>query len=153
MRSIFLVLANASVLGGSAVALMVFVSSCGGGSDNGNPMTPTPQPTPPPAASSTVSIVGDRGAQSFNPNPASVTQGQTVAWRNNDSVVHRIVTNDNTLDTGNIAPGATSDARALPTNGTNYHCTIHPGMIGAINASTGAPPPCTGPYCSESRSQ
>jgi plastocyanin len=150
MRSIFSVFAHTSMLCGSTVALVVFASSCGGGSDyGGNPGAPTPQP--PPAASSRVSIMGDRGAQSFTPNPSSVPQGQTVAWRNTDNVVHRIVTNDNALDTGDIAPGATSSPRALPTNGANYHCTIHPGMIGSINASSGAPPPCEGSYCSKSQ--
>jgi plastocyanin len=150
MRANFLVFTKASVLCASALALVVVASSCGGGGSdyNGNPNTPTPQP---PAASSTVSIMGDRGAQSFTPNPASVVQGQTVAWRNTDSVVHRIVTNDNSVDTGDIAPGATSTARVLPTNGSNYHCSIHPGMIGAINASSGAPPPCEGSYCGKSQ--
>jgi plastocyanin len=69
-----------------------------------------------------------------------------ISWRNNDSVTHRMVLNDGTFDTGDIAPGATSTARPLPTNGANYHCMIHPGMIGAIAGSNG-PPPCTGQYC------
>ena len=100
------------------------------------------------AATSAINIVGDRAGQSFSPNPATAGQGQSVSWRNTDSVVHRIVSNDGTLDTGDIAPGSTSAARVLQTNGTNYHCTIHPGMIGAISAVTGAPPPpCTGMYC------
>jgi plastocyanin len=152
MRSSFLALAKALVFSGSVAALIVVVSSCGGGgsdSPNPNPGAPTPQPSP--GASATVSIVGDRGGQSFTPNPSSVVQGQTVSWRNNDNVVHRIVTNDNSLDTGDIAPGATSAPRALPTNGSNYHCSIHPGMIGAINAASGAPPPCEGSYCSKSQ--
>ena len=33
-------------------------------------------------------------------------------------------------------------------SGTNYHCSIHPGMIGAVSAASGgAPPACTGAYC------
>jgi plastocyanin len=150
MRVIFLICVNALIVYGSVAALAIALSGCGGGGsdNNGNPNSPTPQP---PSASSTVSIMGDRGAQSFTPNPSSVTQGQTVAWRNNDNVVHRIVTNDNSIDTGDIAPGATSAARVLPSNGANYHCSIHPGMIGAINASSGAPPPCQGSYCGKSQ--
>lgn len=70
-----------------------------------------------------------------------------VTWRNTDGVTHRIVFNDASVDTGDIGPGATSQAVALATNGTNYHCSIHPGMIGAINSNSGAPPPCTGVYC------
>jgi plastocyanin len=125
--------------------ILVVCSACGGGSSYSGP-TPT-APTPPAPGASTITIVADRGAQSFTPNPATVTQGQMVVWRNSDSVVHRIALNDGSLDTGNIAPGATSAQLRLPTDGANYHCTIHPTMIGAINASAGAPPPCTGPYC------
>ena len=128
---------------GSVSALVVLVG-CGGGDSAPPPAGPTP---PPANASTTVSIVGDRGAQSFNPNPATVVQGQTVAWQNSDSVTHRIVSNDGLLDTGNIAPGAASSARSLTTDGANYHCSIHPGMVGAINGAGGTPPPCTGIYC------
>jgi plastocyanin len=71
-----------------------------------------------------------------------------VVWRNNDSVTHRIVMNDGTVDTGDIAPGATSAPRQLSNDGVNYHCSIHPGMIGSVMASSGAPPPpCAGNYC------
>lgn len=125
----------------------IAASKCGSSDYSGSPTTPTPPPTG-GAASTTIAIVGDRGAQSFTPNPATATQGQTLAFRNNDSVVHRIVFNDNSFDSGNINPGAASDARAVPTNGANYHCSIHPGMIGSISGATGQPPPpCTGEYC------
>jgi plastocyanin len=91
--------------------------------------------------------VGERGAQSFAPNPATASRGQTIAWRNTDAVIHRIVFNDASLDTGNIAPGASSAPITLPTDGANYHCSLHPGMIGAIATSSGTPPPCEGLYC------
>lgn len=144
MRSRFVV--------GCGVALLVFAAvSCGGG-DSYNPNQPTP---PPPSggggggggATTTITVLGDRGAQSFNPNPSPGTQGEMLVFRNNDNQVHRIVFNDNSFDTGNIAPGEASVARAIPSNGANYHCTLHPTMVGAINASGGAPPPCTGIYC------
>jgi plastocyanin len=126
-----------------AVALII-TSGCGGGGGSSSPTSPTP-----PAGGATgtvIGVVGDRGSQSFTPNPAQGNQGVMVSWRNNDGVTHRIVLNDGTFDTGDIAPGATSPIRPLPTNGANYHCTIHPGMIGAI-AGTNGPPPCTGQYC------
>ena len=132
------------------IALCMFcaiaAAKCGDGYDS--PMAPTPPPPTGGTPATTVSVVGDRGAQSFNPNPATVTQGQTLSFRNTDNTVHRIVFNDNSFDSGNISPGATSDARAVTTNGANYHCSIHPGMIGSISGSTGQPPPpCTGQYC------
>jgi plastocyanin len=91
--------------------------------------------------------VGTKGAQSFSPNPVSLGQTQMVSWRNTDNVTHHIVTNDGTLDTGDIGPGAASTPIRLGSDGANYHCTIHPTMVGSINASTGTPPPCQGQYC------
>jgi plastocyanin len=99
------------------------------------------------ATARSIEILGDRGAQSFTPNPASVSQGAMVTWRNTDSVVHHIVFNDGSLDTGDIAPGGTSPELRVGSDGANYHCTIHPGMVGSINRSAGTPPPCQGPYC------
>jgi plastocyanin len=83
---------------------------------------------------------------SFTPNPGSA-QGGMASWRNTDSVVHRIRSNDGSFDTGDIAPGQTTAPKAVPAAGMNYHCPIHPGMIGAVNAESGPPPPCTGIYC------
>jgi plastocyanin len=126
------------------IALCAIATSKCGGSDS--PTAPTPPPTGNPAT--TIAIAGDRGNQSFTPNPATVAQGQMLVFRNNDGVVHRIVFNDNSFDSGNINPGAASDARAVPTNGANYHCSLHPGMVGSISGATGQPPPpCTGEYC------
>jgi plastocyanin len=132
------------VFGCGFLALALVCSGCGGGSGGGPSGPSQPAGGGPPA----ISIVGDRGAQSFSPNPGSPGSDNSIVFRNNDGVAHRIVLNDNTQDTGNIAPGATSRALLLPADGANYHCSIHPGMVGAIRASGGAaPPPCTGQYC------
>jgi plastocyanin len=124
-----------------ALALIagVVVGGCGGsGSTPSSPSTTAP---------ATISIVGQNGTQAFSPNPSSFG-GQMVVFRNNDSVPHRVVLNDGSIDTGNIAPGATSSAVSMPLSGTNYHCQLHPGMIGAVSGSAGnPPPPCTGQYC------
>lgn len=135
-------------LGVGCVATMIVLASgsCGGGSSS--PSAPSgPTSAPPSTGVATITIVADRGAQSFSPNPGSVGPSRMVSWRNSDSTVHRIVLNDGTFDTGDIAPGATSGVLTLTADGTNYHCSIHTGMVGAINASSGTPPPCTGPYC------
>ena len=131
---------------GFAVALLVTCSGCGGGGDGygGNPGGPSP----PPTGASVIAILGDRGAQSFSPNPGSGSQNQTIAWRNNDGATHRIVSNDGAFDSGDIPAGGSSRAIQVPPAGTNYHCSIHPGMIGSVTAPSGAPPPpCTGIYC------
>jgi plastocyanin len=136
---------RSSLLAGSIVVALA-TWYCGGSS--GSPTGGSGNPTPPaPAGPSTINVLGERGAQSFSPNPASVSQDDMFVWRNMDNVVHHIVLNDGSLDSGDIAPGASSPALRLNANGANYHCTIHPTMVGSINRSTGDPPPCTGPYC------
>lgn len=131
-----------------ASIVVVFSVACGGsGSSPGNPTAPSSSGGGTPAVV-TVSIVADRGSQSFSPNPATPGQNLIIAWRNTDGTTHRIVANDGSFDTGDIVPGATSRTLSSPTAGANYHCSIHPTMLGAINASGGdAPPPCTGLYC------
>jgi plastocyanin len=120
-------------------AILTAASGCGGGS--------AAMPAPSPASSPTITIVGQNGKQAFTPNPASFG-GQQVVFKNNDSVTHHVVLNDGSVDTGDIAPGATSRAVTMPSAGTNYHCAIHPGMIGSTSASSGTPPPsCEGQYC------
>lgn len=96
-----------------------------------------------------MNVVGVNGNRSFNPNPGTLAADGSVMWQNNDGVAHRIVANDGSFDSGVIAPGASSSKLAVGANGANYHCSIHPTMIGAVNASTGATPPCQGQYCSQ----
>jgi plastocyanin len=120
-----------------SAALITF--ACGG--SNNNPGGPSG------SGAATITINGQSGSQSFSPNPANFG-GQTVVFKNNDSVTHRVQLNDGSLDTGDIAPGATSRTVVMPSGGTNYHCTLHASMIGAVSAASGAPPPvCQGIYC------
>lgn len=120
------------------VACGVISPSCGGGGSS-SPTGPTPNAL-------TITITRQNGAQSFLPNPASAG-GQMVVFTNTDSIVHRVQLNDGSIDTGNLAPGATSQPVLMPTSGTNYHCTVHPDMIGAVSGTSGEPPLCQGPYC------
>jgi plastocyanin len=126
------------------LAVVLSFGACGGGKYSA-PTTPSaPAPTPPAAFA--IDIRANNASQSFAPNPAAISQGRMVVWRNADTTVHRIVANDGTFDTGNIAPGSSSSALSMP-RGTNYHCSLHTTMVGAIGIEAEAPPPCTGPYC------
>jgi plastocyanin len=125
-------------------ALMVGLAAVSGCSSSGGSSNTT---APSPSSAPTITIVGQNGTQAFTPNPAAFG-GQQVVFKNNDNVTHHVVLNDGSIDTGDIAPGATSRAVTMPTAGTNYHCSIHLGMIGGVAAVSGDPaPPCTGPYC------
>ena len=125
----------------AAFGTLAVAAACGGGS--GSPSTPSPGPGS--TSPVTITILGERGAQSFNPNPAP--ESIRFVWRNTDGLEHHIVANDGSFNTGVIAPGATSPAMSVAREGTNYHCTLHPAMVGSIRGSSGGPPPCSGPYC------
>jgi len=129
------------------IALVVALAStgCGGSSGSYSNMS---GPTGSSGAGVTVDILpsnglANLGAASFSPNPASVAQGTTVSWQNNDSTTHHIVLDNGSLDTGTIAPGATSPAMTLNASGATYHCTIHPSMVGSINVAASAAPGST----------
>jgi plastocyanin len=131
------------VCGIAGLALLAAACGGGGGGYNGPPTSPTP----PPSNATTIQIVSDTGEQAFNPNPSPLPASRQVAWRNDDDVVHRIVANDGSFDTGNLGPGASSTAITVPANGARFHCSLHPTMVGAVNDSGGTTPPCTGLYC------
>ncbi len=114
----------------------------GGGSSSSTPTTPAPTT---PSNAITITITGNKGEQSFSPNPAMCATGQTVVWKNADSITHRIVIQDLGIDTGNLAPGASSQPVALADVSKNYHCSLHPSMVGSLNNATNDPGNC-GPY-------
>ena len=109
------------------VATTFAVYACGG-STTSSPTSPTGTVAP-PAGATIIDVVRENGAQSFSPNPATVPPGQMVVWHNVDTVTHRVVLNDGSLDTGNLAPGAFSAPMILRAVGA-YHCSIHPSMVG-----------------------
>jgi plastocyanin len=127
MRSSFVLLA--------VFAAAVATSRCSSEGDGGTPTNPGGN-TPPAV---TVSIVGTRGNLSYVPNPVPVSSAEQVLFRNNDTVTHRIVMDDGSVDFGNLSPGVSSGARAVA-SGT-FHCTLHPSMVGSINGQTAPEPP------------
>jgi plastocyanin len=132
----------------AVVALGLGVCGCGASSysngTSGNPVAPTPS-TP---GVVTINVVAVNGAQSFSPNPATLPAGQMIVWRNVDSITHRVVLNDRSVDTGDLTPGASSQPMAIAAGGGQYHCSIHPVMVGSVNRDTSAvAAPCEGAYC------
>jgi plastocyanin len=138
------------VTAGAVVALGLGVWGCGGSSygnstgANANPNAPT-QNIPGVVS---INVVAVNGAQSFSPNPATLPAGQMVVWHNVDTITHHVVLNDRSLDTGDLAPGASSQPMPIAAGGGPYHCAIHPVMVGSVNQDTSmSPGPCDGPYC------
>ena len=136
----------------AVVTLGLGAWGCGGNSytsgnsgSSGNPIAPTS--TSPGVV--TINVVAVKGAQSFSPNPASLPVGQMVVWHNVDSIRHRVVLNDGSVDTGDLQPGSSSLPMAIAAAGGQYHCSIHPVMVGSLNQDASNMPaaPCQGAYC------
>ena len=110
---------------------------CGGSSYGTNP-SPNPA-TPVPSsggttADVTITVNGIDGGMSFSPSPGGVTVGQTVAWKNADSIAHTATGSG--FNAGAIAGGATSAPIKFSTAGTiNYACSFHPSMVGTLNVA------------------
>jgi plastocyanin len=135
---------RARLLAGTILALAAWGCGNSGGYDTTSMSMPSPTTAATPATS-TVNIVGQRNALSFDPNPAPISQGSLVVWHNMDTTAHHIVMNDGSFDSSTIAPGGSSPAMRLGSAGGNYHCTIHPTtMFGSINVATMEPSPSPG---------
>ena len=140
---------RAFVIAGAVIALGLGMWACGGNgysSGSGNATSPTPSPSG--SGVVTINVVAINGAQSFSPNPATMPAGQMVVWHNVDTTTHHVVLDDRSVDTGDLAPGASSQPMTIGgTGGGQYHCSIHPVMVGSINQDTQATLPCQGGYC------
>ena len=126
--------ARAGLLAVLAAAALPF-ASCGGGGGGGvtNPPPPGGGGGGTGTADVVITIIADNGNMSFSPNPATVTRGQTVAWRNGAGTAHTATQNGGAFDTGTINGGSQSGALTMNTAGSfAYHCAIHPAMVGSL---------------------
>lgn len=79
-------------------------------------------------APNTVSIAN----MAYTPATITVSAGTKITWMNNDNMTHTVTADDESFDSGNIAPGS-SFSRTFSVKGTfSYHCTIHPNMLGKV---------------------
>jgi plastocyanin len=112
-----------------ALIALVALAGTGCGKDS-NPTQPAP------AADVTIEIVANSGNSSYSPSPTTVTVGQTVVWHNAHSMTHTATANGGTFNTGNIAPGGTSQPITMNAQGTfAYHCGLHPSMVGTLTVN------------------
>ena len=100
-------------------------------------MVPTQSPSNGGPASMVVIPLGaaSLGTNAFGINPLTVTAGTTVTWTNMDQISHTSTSNSGVWNSGAMGPGG-SFTVLLSTTGTfQYHCSIHPGMMGTITVN------------------
>ena len=68
----------------------------------------------------------------FSASTLTVSTGTKVTWTNNDAAAHTVTADDNSFNSGNIAPGATFSYTFTAAGTYSYHCNIHTGMKAKI---------------------
>ncbi|HEY7538184.1 MAG TPA: plastocyanin/azurin family copper-binding protein [Gaiellaceae bacterium] len=68
----------------------------------------------------------------FAPGVLQVLVGETVVWRNADSINHTVTSDSDQFDSGFIAPGLTFARVFEKTGRYAYHCSIHRFMTGDV---------------------
>jgi plastocyanin len=80
-----------------------------------------------------VSIVGNSGSNSYNPNPIEIKVGETVTWINDNSSPHTVTSsNDSTFDSDVLRRGETFSFTFDNEGEYPYFCTLHPSMTGTV---------------------
>jgi len=87
------------------------------------------------AANKTVNIT----STAFKPKTVTINGGETVTWKNVDTVRHQVVANNGAFASGSIAPNHTY-AKRIDTAGTyGYHDALHPTLKGTVKVTGPTP--------------
>jgi plastocyanin len=72
----------------------------------------------------------------YSPASLSVATGSTITWTNNDNMVHTVTTADGSINSGDIAAGA-SYSKTFSAAGTfNYYDVHNKNMMGVLMVTT-----------------
>jgi plastocyanin len=116
----------------SIIVLAISVATSGCGPSNQPDFTPTAPTSPGTSHIVTIDIAEVNGRYSFYPSAATISGDQSLVWRNSDTVIHHLVFDDGSVDTGTLAPGTLSQPITIGAGSRSYHCTIHPTMVGTV---------------------
>jgi plastocyanin len=94
-------------------------------------------PSPAPAASPSLVTIKDFG---FSPSTVKIHVGDTVRWKNNDSVSHTATSTSKGFDSGNLDNGQSFSFTFTKSGSYSYVCSYHPSMTGIVIV-TDAPSP------------
>jgi plastocyanin len=83
-------------------------------------------------AANSVSIKDVNGIPSFSPASITVTKGTTVTWTNNDDLSHTVTSDTGIFNSGVLNTGQTFRFTFNNIGTFNYHCSIHPFMVGKV---------------------
>ena len=71
-------------------------------------------------------------SSAYSPASLNVVSGSTVTWTNTDNTIHTVTTEDGTVNSGDIAPGASFSKTFMATGTYNYHDAHNTTMMGVL---------------------
>ena len=77
----------------------------------------------------------------YEPSSSAQEIDGPITWSNTGDVTHTVTFDTTMIDSGLIAPGQTFSATLHIVGHYTYHCSIHPSMIGSIDAIPPQLPP------------
>jgi plastocyanin len=131
MISIAIVFAS-FIIAGAIVATQVLSGNSDFGDFVGQGLGNSGQDPPLAIEGDKISIVGNDGSNSYNPNPIEIRVGDTVTWVNDDSTVHTATASDGTFDSDILRRGDTFSFTFDREGEYPYFCDVHPNMVGTV---------------------
>jgi len=107
-------------------------SAADSGTDYGDTTDTTAADASDTPAEATAPVISDFA---FDPDPISITVGDTVTWTNEDGFAHTVTADDDSFDSGNLDSGATFEQTFDEAGDFTYHCNIHSQMTGTVSVS------------------
>lgn len=97
---------------------------------------PAPTPTPVHVASRfAVTINADASTSQFDPPVAQVPKGTIITWTNRDTVARSVVADDNSFNSGAIAPGASWSYTVTAVGQVSYHDGTRPYAVASLQVT------------------
>lgn len=72
------------------------------------------------------------GEDVYNPNEITINKGDKVMWINKDFGIHTVTENEGLFSSENLRPDQTFEYIFENTGTFDYHCKLHPEMVGKI---------------------
>jgi plastocyanin len=113
-------------------AVATLAAGCGS-SDSGGSSSSTSTASSKPASSGGGAVTVSMKDIQFAPKDVTVKTGQTITWRNDDTVDHNVTADSGaSFKSDNFGNGGSFKFKAAKAGTIKYECTIHPGMTGTI---------------------
>jgi plastocyanin len=115
------------------LAVVAALAAGCGSSDSGGSSSSTSTASSKPASSGGGAVTVSMKNIQFAPKDVTVKTGQTVTWRNDDTVDHNVTAKSGaSFKSKNFGNGQSFSFKATKAGTIKYVCTIHPGMDGTL---------------------